>query len=117
MEGFTLTCQLLGFPITAQLTALDDGWTVSITGGCRTHVGAVTLAHPGHPSQTMERPGHRDAFISRCWAEALAEATAGPVCVCCGIHYDLKGKEELPKIVAACGELLQQAVTRVGRKG
>lgn len=40
---------VLGYPLIAELTALDEGWDVSITGGCKTHVGAVTLTEPYRP--------------------------------------------------------------------
>ena len=46
---------VLGHPLIAELTALDEGWDVCITGGCRTHVGAVTLAEPDGQKQTLQR--------------------------------------------------------------
>lgn len=46
---------VLGHPLIAELTALDEGWDVCITGGCRTHVGAVTLAEPDGQIQTLQR--------------------------------------------------------------
>lgn len=38
--------QLLGWPIRAEALRLDEGWDVSVFGGSRSHVGAVTLAEP-----------------------------------------------------------------------
>lgn len=42
--------QALGWPLRAELTSLDNGITVLLTGGCRTHIGCVTAAEPGGSS-------------------------------------------------------------------
>ena len=100
--------EFLGFPIIAAGQRLDTGWDISITGGCSTHIGAVTLAAPNEPVQTIQRPGHRDACISARWAEALAEVWQCPVCVRCGIHYDHADKEEIAQILALTDSLLEK---------
>ena len=99
---------VLGFPIRVELTKLDEGWDISIFGGCKTHVGAVTLASPDDTVQTAERPGHRDSFVSSRWAAELAAHWNAPVCVRCGIHYDNVTKEQLAVIIAACEDLLRE---------
>lgn len=43
----TIERQALGWPLRAELTSLDNGITVLLTGGCRTHIGCVTAAEPG----------------------------------------------------------------------
>lgn len=99
---------VLGYPIRAEITKLDDGWEVGILGGCKTHVGAVTLALPDGAVQTVERPEHKDGLISARWAAELAAHLNAPVCVRCGIHYDNAAKEQLAVIMAACEELLRE---------
>lgn len=99
---------VLGFPIRAELTKLDEGWNIGIFGGCKTHVGAVTLAEPDGSVQTMERPGHKDSFVSSHWAAELAAHWNAPVCVRCGIHYDHATQEQLAVIMAACEDLLRE---------
>lgn len=98
--------EILGHPIIAEAVKLDDGWDVSIIGGCRTHVGAVSLAAPGEPVCTVERPEHKDARISSVWAETLSKKWNSPVCVRCGIHYDGVDREQIDQIVKACEFLL-----------
>lgn len=98
---------VLGYPIRAEVTKLDDGWDVGVFGGCRTHVGAVSLGAPGGSADTLERPGHRDSVISARWAAELAERLRAPVCVRCGIHYENASQEQLAAVTAACEELLQ----------
>lgn len=97
---------VLGHPLIAELTALDEGWDVCITGGCRTHVGAVTLAEPDGQIQTLQREHHRDVRVSEQWASELAKLLHSPVCVRCGIHYDAITREQLSVVIAACDALL-----------
>ena len=105
----TLERTVLGFPIRAEISRLDEGWDVGIFGGCRTHVGAVSLAAPGDAVETLERPGHKDGTISTRWAAELAAHLKTPVCVRCGIHYDSASKAQLAAIMAACEDLLREA--------
>ena len=102
-----LTRTVLGYPIRAEVKELDAGWDVGVFGGCRTHIGAVTLAEPDGTLRTMERPGHEDGFISRYWAAELSRLLHGSVCVRCGIHYDNATREQLAQITAACEALLR----------
>ena len=99
---------VLGYPIWAEVQKLDDGWDIGIYGGCSTHVGAVTLAEPDGTVQTMERPHHKDSFVSARWAEIISKLTQKPVCVRCGIHYDRATKDQLSVIVAECDEMLRE---------
>lgn len=99
---------VLGKPIRVEAKRLDAGWDVSVMGGDMTHVGAVTLAEPDDMEQTLERPGHKDSFISRLWAVRLAKVWHAPVCVRCGIHYDNATTEQIQAIVAACNALLEE---------
>ena len=101
--------EVLGHPIRADIAQLDQGLHVLLTGGCCTHVGAVTLAGPGEQTRTLLRQAHKDDVVSRRWAEELCRATGAPACVACGIHYDNATKEQLTVIVQACEELLKEA--------
>ncbi|MGN0978678.1 MAG: hypothetical protein ACI4PH_11535 [Faecousia sp.] len=98
---------ILGQPVQVLAEPLDDGWDIGIFGGCRTHVGAVTLAESDGSEQTMERFGHKDSHISRRWAVRLSQALGVPVCVRCGIHYDNATAEQIRTIVDACDRMLE----------
>ena len=104
---------LLGHPIAARAQWLDSGLDVSVFGGVRTHVGAVTLAEPEGTEHTLERTGHRDAAVSRPWALSLAASLAVPVCVRCGIHYDHATKDQIAQILAVCNGLLAELTDRL----
>ncbi len=101
---------IFGYSIRAEVQSLDNGFDVGIFGGCSTHVGAVSMAEPEGGVQTMERPGHRDRFVSEPWALRLAQAWRAPVCVRCGIHYDNASPVQIQAILAACGGLLEMVM-------
>ncbi len=98
----------LGEDITASVFWLDDGVDVGIFGGCRTHVGAVTMAEPHGEIHTLIREGHRDDVISEHWALTLATHWQIPVCVRCGIHYEHMNREQIDQIIAATQALLER---------
>lgn len=102
----------LGFPIRAAAERLDDGWDVCVYGGCRTHVGAMTLAEADGTMQTLLRPEHRDDAVSKRWAQALAQAWKAPVCVRAGIHYDGITRDGIAAALSACDALLQTMIER-----
>ena len=127
MKTFTVTRTLFGFPLTAVVTVLDDGAHVLLTGGCRTHVGAVTTVYGGKP-ETVCFPGHKDDVISKMWAESLADYLAesgltvsspepgAAVTVACGIHYDGVDREKIQRIVSVCNEMLQEVKETIAHK-
>lgn len=106
---------VLDHPIRVRVQKLDDGWDVSVEGGMRGHVGAVTLAEPDGTERTLERPGHKESGVSRAWALRLASEWNAPVCVRCGIHYDNATPEQLRIIVAACDRLLETVLREAER--
>lgn len=97
---------VLDYPIWAEAVRLDAGWDVGVFGGGSTHIGAVTFAEADGSLRTMERPHHKDGFITERWARELSECLQASVCVRCGIHYDHATGEQLAAITAACDALL-----------
>lgn len=105
--------ECLGWPIEARIHRLDDGLHVLVTGGCKTHVGAVSYAFPGEEVQTVQFPTHRDGTVSRQWAETLCRRLRCPVVVNCGIHYDDVSRTEICEIVSAAEELLRKVCSEI----
>lgn len=97
---------LFGYPITCQATVLDDGLSILLTGGSRTHVGAVSICRTGEVPDTCCFPGHKDHVLSEAWAKALSERHEGTICVACGIHYDHATGQQIQEILAAADRLL-----------
>lgn len=106
----TLEQRVLGWPIRAQLTCLDDGIHVLLTGGCRTHVGSVAVASPEMDCKNITLPGHKETTVSQQWATTLMERYHCPVAVTCGIHYDALDREGLELILDTLEQMLCQLV-------
>ena len=105
---------LLGYPIKCRVTKLDDGLHVLLTGGCRSHIGAISVAEPGMEPETKTFPGHKDQFVSEPWAAALSEKTGQRVCVVCGIHYEDATKEQIGEILRCTQRMLEQVLKEIG---
>ena len=55
---------LLGRKITARLQFLDEGLNVLLTGGEKSHIGAVSGRVPGQEPVDIELPGHREGNLA-----------------------------------------------------
>lgn len=97
---------LFGFPIQCSATVLDDGIHVLLTGGSRTHIGAISTCLPGKAPETRVFPGHKEHYISEPWARALADHFGVPVCVVCGIHYDNATEAQITEIMDCTNGML-----------
>lgn len=113
MRRVCLERPVLSYALRAEALVLDDGVQVTLTGGCRSHVGSVTLAEPDGTVRTLTEPGHRDQVLGEAWAKALALHCGCRVCVVCGIHYDAPGPEGLAAVVAQAGVLLDEMTGRL----
>lgn len=67
-----LVKELFGHPIAAHVTFLDDGAHVLLTGGQRSHIGAISLAQSGRLLASVSYPGHKEQVISDVWAVRLS---------------------------------------------
>lgn len=97
-------------------TVLDEGLHVLITGGCRIHVGAVSICEYGDDSiqvKTIVRAGHRDNVISEKAALRLCKAFHCTVTVCCGIHYDKIDADGISRVVS-CAEQMTEDLKAAG---
>ena len=82
---------------------------VSVYGGARPHIGAVSIRGFG-PEETRdtEFSGHRDSVVSARWADALADAGFAPVVAEAGIHYDNLSKEGVRAVLGCTEEMLAE---------
>lgn len=113
MKEWLFQTQWRGYSIEARVHLLDAGLHVLLTGGCRTHVGAVSYSFPGESVQTIQFPTHREGVVSEQWAKALCEHLHCPVVVNCGIHYDRVSKADIREIVSAAEQLLGNVMTEI----
>ena len=110
MRRFWLRRNLFGAEITAEVTLLDEGLHVLLSGGERAHIGATALARGGELTMSGTFPGHKEQALCEQWALALSQQTGGCVAVCGGIHYDNATSEQIREILNICNEILQQAI-------
>ncbi len=106
------------YEVRLEIIRHDEGLTAVLTGGEKTHVGAVVLALPrqsltGEGSScdlyVLPVPGHKDDVVARPAAEALCTALNEPVCVSAGIHMDNASGEDIAAFKAACDEAVAKA--------
>jgi hypothetical protein len=112
-KDFSLSTTLMGKELRAEVTVLNSGVQVLITGGSLPHIGAVSLADGQGNCTTQQLPGHKDGVVSEAWAKAIGALGLGPVAVSAGIHYDALSREQIQSVVDATEELLRQAVARL----
>lgn len=99
---------LMGRQIRARVHFLDHGINVLLTGGDRSHIGAVSGRIPGQDPVDIQLPGHEEGILARDWAEKLEAARGEPVWVECGIHYEKLSREGIAQVVKTCGEMLEE---------
>ena len=99
---------LLGRKFTARLQFLDEGLNVLLTGGEKSHIGAVSGRVPGQEPVDIELPGHREGNLAAQWAEELYRTWEMPVWVECGIHYENLSKEGIRQVLDVCREMLEE---------
>jgi hypothetical protein len=109
----TIERTVLNYPIRAEIAELDSGLSVLLIGGCRSHVGSVSVAQPGKRSDTITFPEHREQAVSQRWAETLADKCHCTVAVTCGIHYDALTPDGLTEVMAALDEMLEISVNKI----
>lgn len=108
MRQFELKRALLGADITAQVTVLEAGVQVSVFGGTRPHIGAVSVADPQGDVATRQFPTHKDGVVSERWARALSGAGYRPAAVTAGIHYDGLNREQIDDVVKLTDDMLSE---------
>lgn len=104
----TWTISLFGKAITCDVTRLDQGIHVLLTGGDKSHIGAVSTAEPDGTAETQRFPGHKDQYISAPWAEKIAQTAKIRTTVVCGIHYDTVTKVQIETILKETDALLEE---------
>lgn len=114
MNRFELKRQLFGAEITAQVLRFDEGIHVSIYGGARPHIGAVTIGDQTGAIHTTQFPGHKDAAVSEQWCGALLRCGFFPVVVEAGIHYDGLSKDGIQAVLACTAELQAECLRLLG---
>lgn len=88
IERIEKNIEILGKAVYISLSRTDCGIDVFITGGDRTHIGAVTVVNEKADIWNRCFEGHKDDYISKEWAVTLYKKYMVPVVASVGIHYD-----------------------------
>lgn len=99
------TESVLGRKLHVLSCRLGEDVHVSIYGGDRAHIGAVSILSENGEIQTVCFPGHRDDAVSVLWCERLKEFGVHAAVVEAGIHYNELSKEGIAAVLAACDGL------------
>ena len=108
MKQFELKRTLFGADVIAQVTLLDEGLHILLTGGGRPHVGAVSVADPQGAVTTQQFPTHKDGVVSERWAQTVSEAGYYPAVVVAGIHYDDLNQKQIDDVVKLTNDILDE---------
>ena len=84
---------------------LGEDIHVSVYGGDRAHIGAVSILSADGEIQTVCFPGHRDDAVSAPWCGRLKALGVRTAVVEAGIHYDDLSKEGIETVLTACDTL------------
>ena len=115
MKRFELKRTLFGADITAQVTVLDDGVHVLLTGGERAHVGAVSVVNPQGDITTQQFQTHKDGVVSEWWAKVISETGYYPIAIVVGIHYDGLNREQIDNVVKLTDDMLDELLHTLKR--
>ena len=110
MKRFSLTRELMGASITAQVLCLPEGLQVNVYGGVLPHIGAVSVADLQGNITTQQFPAHRDGVVSERWAKLLSEAGYVPAVVTAGIHYDHLSRDGISAVVELTDTMLSELI-------
>ena len=80
---------VLGHLISVNIHRIGTDWLVEISGGCRPHIGSVSVGAFTENQVTLQKillPEHRDDVISDLFAVELAKSLQTTVTVICGIQ-------------------------------
>lgn len=99
---------VLNKEIKAAIVDTGYGLNVTIAGGDKGHIGAVSVKYPDFPIISHEFPTHREGVVADKWALALEEAFHVPVSVSAGVHYDDISRQEIDEILKGLDELLAE---------
>ena len=102
--------ECLGRTIVASAILFPEGVHISIYGGDRPHIGAVTVISLEGKEETTLFPTHRDDIVTHRWGKRLKQIGFLPAVVEAGIHYDGLTKEGVESVIRATDLLLERLI-------
>ena len=100
--------EVIGKKVWTVITRTDEGINITVAGGDKPHIGAISIVDKAGQVSTTVFPSHKEAVISEKWAKAFYERYQEPVVVSAGIHFDGITKDNIAKVVDECDLLLEK---------
>lgn len=95
--------------IYAEIRLLDDGSVnILLSGGDRSHIGAVYIRNEKKEIVKHSFEGHKDYVLAEQWMEELGTVASGSLVISVGIHYDNISLKEIEKIQEISREMLKE---------
>ena len=104
---------LLGRELKVLAFWMGEDLHISIFGGDKAHIGAVSILSPKGSIQTTCFPGHRDDTVSILWCQRLKARGVHAAVVEAGIHYDNLSREGIAAVLDACDVLWKRLTNGV----
>lgn len=116
------------YRITLDVYSTDGhGLSGFLHGGTLSHVGGVALVTPGAlvdgkklsscDEWTITVPGHKDFAAANAVAKKICLAVNEPVAICCGIHIDNAGSEDVKILMDNCSTAADMFIEQYCREG
>lgn len=103
-----ITTVVQGKEITAQLSLMEEGIDLLITGGDKSHIGAVEIANPDGKLFCVNFPTHKDDVIAGKWCRELWNRYKVQTVVSVGIHYDAATRELIEEILNKTDKMMEE---------
>ncbi|GEA52277.1 hypothetical protein VIN01S_30810 [Vibrio inusitatus NBRC 102082] len=100
--------------ITLSVCQAGDDLSITLYGGEKGHIGAVTLGFAYQEKiqfQTLVVPEHKEAFLTEQLIQYIVPKYAKTCVISCGIHWDNISNEEITQAVNDSIQLLEEYLT------
>lgn len=97
-----------GKNIVAQISITQEGMSLLIVGGDKSHIGAVAIVTPEGKLSCTTFPTHKDSIIAKKWALELWNRYKVSAVVSVGIHYDNITKKMIEEILLKTDNMMEE---------
>ena len=87
---------------------MEEGIDLLITGGDKSHIGAVEIANPDGELFCVNFPTHKDDVIAGKWCRELWNRYKVQTVVSVGIHYDAATRELIKEILNETDKMMEE---------
>ncbi len=101
---------VLGKEVDAIIVYTDCGINITLAGGDKSHIGAVSVVDELGLMSTNTFRGHKETSIAEDWAKRVFDKYKKPVVVSVGIHFEQITKDQIDIVIKSCNALLDEII-------